>query len=847
MDTKLQEIIKGQEGNYLFPFYWQHGDHTDKIPEQIQTIYDSGCRAFCVESRPHPDFVGESWWRDMDIILAEAKKRGMKVWLLDDDHCPTGHAAGIIAKKYPDLRQWNLTERHLDICGPMEDGAILVSETSPDHILLGAFAYRRRYDHDEICEIDGIDLTKNIRGGYLYWNVPEGLWRIFFYYKTRQGIMKDYIDMTREESVHALIEAVYESHYEHYSEYFGNTFAGFFSDEPCFGNDFRYGVPKLGYIGNRGNKYPWNDDLVGIMKEKLGYDPIPHLNLLWYEDGQGGDFQCEYRYVYMNTICEMYSRCFNKQLGDWCRAHGVMYTGHICEGASTAIGAGHFFKATRWQDMSGIDIVLHAVMPGMDAITHSSSCSSGYVVGDYPHYVLAKLGASLAHIEPRMHGRAMCEVFGAYGWAEDTTLMKYLMDFLLVRGINHFVPHAFDSKFPDPDCPPHFGVEGKDPSFDGFSALMSYTNKAAHLLHGTTHVAKVAVLYTDENQWSSHNEAAMGMSEVAMTLYDAHLDFDIVPLDYLSGDRIRDGKLCLGDEAFECLVIPYADHLAADVAETLECMDARGLKLIFVNECPKNYSTNAEVIPLDNLAGVLTEGGMENVIFEGGHARVRVYHGKRDGHDIFMFANEERHAVHTTATLPCIGEFARIDLANDEMYRDQTTESGAVSLSLEPSQSMFLVFGTYSELAEAPILTKTEVIHPKFELSLADYEDLTTFETVGLYDHFFNITGPDFKPDFSGRMRYRFTIDAEKNGRQIQLDLGRVGQSARLTVNGVDLGVRFSSPYTFDVTEALRDGVNDICVTVGNTLAQTVRDRYSFNLLIAPAGLLGDMALKYYK
>ena len=154
-----------------------------------------------MESRPHPDFAGEGWWRDMDIILAEAKKRGMKVWLLDDDHCPTGHAAGIIAKKYPDLRQWNLAERHLDVCGPMKDGAVLVSETGPEHILLGAYAYRRRYDHEEICEYDGINLTDHIQGGYLYWDVPEGLWRIFFYYKTRQGILQDYIDMTRAYSV----------------------------------------------------------------------------------------------------------------------------------------------------------------------------------------------------------------------------------------------------------------------------------------------------------------------------------------------------------------------------------------------------------------------------------------------------------------------------------------------------------------------------------------------------------------------------------------------------------------------------------------------------------------------
>ena len=79
------------------------------------------------------------------------------------------------------------------------------------------------------------------------------------------------------------------------------------------------------------------------------------------------------------------------------------------------------------------------------------------------------------------------------------------------------------------------------------------------------------------------------------------------------------------------------------------------------------------------------------------------------------------------------------------------------------------------------------------------------------------------------------------------LDLGRVGQSARLVLNGRDMGVRFTAPYVFDVTDAILDGENSVEVTVGNTLTQKVRDRFSFNMLLAPSGLLGDMAIKYYK
>ena len=114
-----------------------------------------------------------------------------------------------------------------------------------------------------------------------------------------------------------------------------------------------------------------------------------------------------------------------------------------------------------------------------------------------------------------------------------------------------------------------------------------------------------------------------------------------------------------------------------------------------------------------------------------------------------------------------------------------------------------------------------------------------------IFNSFFNVTGPNFKPTFSGKMRYTFKINAEKSN-NVRLDLGRVGTNAGLIVNGKDMGVRFTAPYVFDVTDAIKEGENEIVVTVGNTLTQYVRDRFSFNMLLAPSGLLGDMQIKYY-
>ena len=58
---RLDDILQNRTGYHLFPFYWQHGDHRQKIPEQIERISQSGCRGFCVESRPHPAFGKDGW------------------------------------------------------------------------------------------------------------------------------------------------------------------------------------------------------------------------------------------------------------------------------------------------------------------------------------------------------------------------------------------------------------------------------------------------------------------------------------------------------------------------------------------------------------------------------------------------------------------------------------------------------------------------------------------------------------------------------------------------------------------------------------------------------------------
>lgn len=81
MDQKVKRLLENKGNNYIFPFFWQHGESEEVLREYMKVIRESNIRAVCVESRLHPDFLGEKWWKDMDIILDEARKRDMKVWI----------------------------------------------------------------------------------------------------------------------------------------------------------------------------------------------------------------------------------------------------------------------------------------------------------------------------------------------------------------------------------------------------------------------------------------------------------------------------------------------------------------------------------------------------------------------------------------------------------------------------------------------------------------------------------------------------------------------------------------------------------------------------------------------
>ena len=133
----------------------------------------------------------------------------------------------------------------------------------------------------------------------------------------------------------------------------------------------------------------------------------------------------------------------------------------------------------------------------------------------------------------------------------------------------------------------------------------------------------------------------------------------------------------------------------------------------------------------------------------------------------------------------------------------------------------------------------------KWSVSTADAGSYPRFTPWRSLDAPANLCRPGLLPDFSGTIAYETTFAAEGAcGQGVFLDLGQVGETAEVWLNGRALGVRLGRPYVFDVSDCLRAGENRRRAEVTNTLVHELKDDFSRFMAQEPSGLIGPLTLR---
>jgi len=505
--------------------------------------------------------------------------------------------------------------------------------------------------------------------------------------------------------------------------------------------------------------------------------------------------------------------------------------------------------------MGGIDIVLMQDIPGISNNIHRAPLADGGMADPaFFRYTLPKLAASHAHIQPLKQNRAMCEIFGAFGWAEGLPFMKGLADVMLASGINYFVPHAFSPGEEDTDCQPHLYNGGKNVQYPLFKNLMDYMGRCSHVLTGGKHKADVAVFYNAEGEWSGGNYEQF--YNICRVLTQSNIDFDIIPLDAINEGIVEGGRLYINGEDYGALIVSKCEMLPEKCVLTLDRLSGCGLPVIFVNGIVKKTAEGTplpigamrfERETLTRLPKNLRDRGICQLECEGkGAKNLRFYHVQREEKDIYLFSNEGVFdSCNLQIKLKQAGECLIYEPWENKCYRSEAP-NGTLDLVLEKGNMLFVIFG--DEIPKDTPWMKTERMITRcnilFDISLLEEGEASPCQ-IAKASELFDITAPDKYPTFSGKIIYEGSFRAI-DGFDV-IDLGQVGEVAEVWLNGSYLGARINSPYKFSMKDALKNGENKLRIEVTSGLGHRRRDWLSSYMQISPTGLIGDIYICKYK
>lgn len=880
-----------QEPNYIFPFFWMRDQSEETLRLEIEKIYECGIRSVCLESRPHPDFGGPGWWADFDIVLDEAKKRGMKIWILDDAHFPTGQANGMLPRTHPELARKYAMMQHTDCVGPVPYATLDVELMMTKQFTwmdFGRPVNKPLMDKRELLSVtaaqvlegdiltgETIDLTPLVKDKILFWDIPKGVWRICVTFTTYDfGARNEYIQYIDENSVRVLIDAIYELHYKQYGSEFGKTIAGFFSDEPGFYNVEGFDMDDK--IGRKKMALPWCEELEGMMGKELGEEWKKNLPYLWMP-AEKSCVSVSIRRTYMDIVSHLYEKNFCGQIGKWCEEHHVSYIGHVIEdnGEHTRLGsgAGHYFRSISGQHMAGIDTIGGQIIPGNP---YASRHGIAYVgEGMFYHFGLTKMGASAAQIDPKKKGRLMCEAFGAYGWNFGIKSMKWVADFLMTQGVNHLVPHAFSmADYPDIDCPPHFYARGNNPQFPYFAELMKYINRMCGLLNGGQNVPVAGVLYHAENEWMND---CMPFEKPLRELMEHQIDAMVLPEDiFWNRDyfktEMKEDTLAINGRTVRVLVIPETEFIDENLAAFIVEAGEAQFPVWFVNKLPsqiigksvterqKKAVENCPVIALGELSSKMKEQGYYDVLLEEENPSVIYYHYRKESELYLLFNTSLSDNIRTTITFPKSEEVFGYDMTEEKAYHVKSIQGAdetKIELTLNPYEIKIICFGKPMEGMNC-------------NMTALYMEDAKLDEKLDISDCWMAartraVTYPDFPqaermdvlqpvsllaPDFAGVMRYEKKVMISPADKVVFVP-EYIFEAAEVFVNGQSAGKRFSPQYRWDISRLCQPGENEIVVEVANTPARdTLVNPGPFGPdreIMEPSGMFGKIMLELYR
>ena len=609
----------------------------------------------------------------------------------------------------------------------------------------------------------GITLSDSAEGGLIITQFPDRKYLVYgFTHGTIRGIHYGEddgeanapmsADILNPDAVDTFIRLTHERYYQELKEYFGSTVIAFFTDEPC----------PLGR--NAGAFREW---VPGMEKEILAEN-----GKLEELEGIFTGKENQTTQIYHKLIKKHLREIYYARLSKWCEVHDILLMGH--PEVSDDVEEEFYFH------IPGQDLIMRRVAPETGGIREFDS-------------VQAKLPADIARYLGRRRNANEC--FGVcyrknIPWYFKGYDMKWYINWLGIRGVNLFVPHAFYYSVAGPrkgERPPDVGQHNI--WWQHYRLFSDYMKRISYLMTDAVSHARVAVL-CDNNRVPAEKIAE---------LYEHQIDFHYLPVAMLKDCVVREHRLCIGTCEFDVIVDLYG-------CRTQEAYSAYLTDVRTVDEA-------AELITEQDNSNVPEKDDYRIVVTESDCPCLRAVHMEKESVAWYLFSNEGEETIETNVSIKelqagkkpflvdlwnCSAEDI-VCLAGKELLRKNNS---CIRLKLEHCEMKLLLL----------LDEDAEHIMEKYR---SDSNSLKAVEGAYLGDWTEQFAHNDSDADQYANMtvyRRTYTVSEGEILTGTEYFMVRGEEMVECMCNGKFAGVSFYGPHTFRIGQLLMEGENEICL-----------------------------------
>jgi len=336
------------------------------------------------------EYLSEEWFELVAYSMEKAKEISLKVWIYDENVCPSGFAGGHVYNEMPES---------------YNQGTALISKKMKKLDLSSSKFQKVKF----VFKNNG-DRWINITDGSKQEEGKEGEYAVFYLKNFSVGSPSyagfSYVDLLAKGVTEKFMEITMKGYKKVGRHEFGKLIPGIFTDEPQIGSEggIRY-TPDLFDEFRKRWRYDLEDKLLSLTEETGNWKKVRH--------------------DYHTVLLEMFIDRWAKPWYEYTEENNLIWTGHYWENTWPDIYHGPDNMAMyAWHQMPGIDMLFNSLERRPD---------------QFGNNLAVKELSSIANQFERH--RTISESYGGAGWDLRFEDMKRLGDWQYALGVNFLNQH----------------------------------------------------------------------------------------------------------------------------------------------------------------------------------------------------------------------------------------------------------------------------------------------------------------------------------------------------------------------------------------------------------------------